>query len=205
MKLIRKQIFVFVLIISIIFTNSKSRSKKSHKAKEEKVDSDLIFIEKLYTLDTSIKNELKNKENVENSGFEEFDNPVNRVNTYEDSINSNQHDQENLKDELEDKFSVGNNSNEDLMDVERDNFENTSYEINQEENKFDQEQELELEEENNFMELGDKTNTNSSTEAEFFKNKLDEINKFEEFLLDQEKQLEEKSRELLERTKSFMK
>jgi hypothetical protein len=196
MKLIRKIIFIFVIISSIIIMNSKTSIKKKLDRDEEAVDSELIFLEKLYTLDTSIKNESQKKQNNENSGFEEFDNPVTKVSRKEDSMNSNHKDQDTLKDEHEDKFNVGNNSNTENIDNEKDNFKN--------EKEIKNNINIENDDNPNFMELSVKTNAETSN-AVFFKNKLDEINKLEVFLFDQEKKLEQKSRELLERTKSFLK
>ncbi len=193
MKLIRKIIFVFVIIISISIANTKSNSKKN--ASEEAIDLDLIFLEKLYTLDTSIKSESKNQEITEKSGFEEFENPLTQVNNKEDSINSNHEDQDTLKEENEDKFTVGTNSGEDLIGAENDTFEDQKDKKNEE--SFN-------DEENKFMELRAKKTENTNS-AEFYKNQLDEINKFEVFLLDQEKELEMKARYLLDKTKSFLK
>lgn len=193
MKLIRKSAFIFAIVISMIFGNAKSKTKKTLNLGQEAIDSELIFLEKLYTLDTSIKNESLKKQNKEKSGFEEFDKPITKISQKEDSISSDNHDEDTLKDSHEDKFAVENNSQDDNFDAEKDNF------------KDQKKNEKNIQKENtNFLELGSETTVNTNSN-DFFRNKLDEINKFEIFLLDQEKQLEQKSRELLEKTKSFLK
>lgn len=192
MKLIRKTILILVIINAFIIVNAKSASKKALNSNEEAVDSELIFLEKLFTLDTNIKDESQKKQTQGKSGFEEFDDPVTKVNRKEDSIDSVSNDQESLRDAHEDKFAVGYNSDDNMLDAEKDNFEDKNNENIIEEEKI------------NFLELGAKTAVNTN-DADFFKNKLDEINKFEIFLLEQEKQLEQKSRELFEKTKSFLK
>lgn len=189
MKLIRKIIFILAILFTIEVGNLKSLNKRNLYLREESVNSDLVFLEKLNTLDNSIKNEEKEKQNNLNSGFEEFDNPVTKVVRKENSIDSIENDQNAVKDENEDKFGVENDlvSQKDSFAEEKE--EKTNHLIEDENNT-------------NFVELNSKK---TASDAEFFRNKLDEINKFETFLLDQEKQLEQKSKELLDRTKRFLK
>ena len=190
MKLI-KSFLILSILLNTFFVHSAKKSVNKINARSDAIDSELIFLEKLYSLDSHIKSEVKLNDKKEKSGFEEFDNPITKIRTNNNNIDNSNQDTDNNVDE-EEKFNV------DKYPIEDFEIENNTSIDEKVENKLNQ-----LDQNNNFLELGVKSKT-LNNDSEFIKNKLDEINKFEKFLLSQEKILEEKSKELLEKTKGFL-
>lgn len=198
MKLIKiSPILIFLLVSSLqVFDSNKIKSKSELSMKRLRkqlyildqdlnLDNSISFLEKLKILDSNIYQ--SNSSRKRRTALDEFDDPIQLPKRQEKNFVGVQ--DENPEEE---NFAVTNSDNEDIHDQD-------NYDDNNDEN------------ENNFFEIKAETKkienkeSKNSNNLNYIRDKMNEINEFENFLLIQEKILEEKSNIIMNKVKSFLK
>jgi len=184
MKLIKNFILFYLLVIFPISSNNKKAFKSNEKTRSDAIDSELM--ERLLKLDSDIKSKSLNNEN---KIISIYDNQNLKHHNTDQKISFDNLDNNKIDTEAIIKFNneeATKNSN-----FEKERLKKNILKKEKKKKSID------------FENLNDGSttikNSSSNYNKDFIKNKFEEINNFEAYILDEEKKLDEKSKEIIEK------